>query len=226
MTTAQLIAEVSYGDLGVGGISLERRLRRIIIPQYLSDIDRIVGKPYWRKGIWTQAVVANTRSYALPNDFKRFQKLAVYDASDPAIGGFVEIVYRGEFSDDILMAETGGADDPADNNIPLGYYIQGDDSALPKLWFTKTPTSNFTVKGQYDKKIYFADDTTSVDLNPYIPEDWQGGLIHALEYTLAVTRYGMGDKRADMYKREYQAFIQSKIGDRHPAVARRVTLMR
>lgn len=226
MTTSELIAEVSYGDLGIGGISLERRLRRIIIPKYLSDIDRMVGKPYWRKGVWTQAVTSGTRSYTLPTNFKRFQKLAVYDATDPAIGGFVEIVYRGEFSDDILMAETGGADDPADSDIPLGYYIQGDDSAAPKLWFTKTPTSNFTVKGQYDKKIYFADDTTAVDLNPFIPEDWQGGLLHALEYTLAVARYGMGDKRADMHKRDYQAFIQSKIGDRHPAVARRVTLMR
>ena len=226
MTTAQLIAEASYGDLGVGGISLERRLRRVIIPRYLSDIDRIVGKPYWRKGVLTLNVVANTRSYALPNDFKRTQKLAVYDASDPAIGGFVEIVYRGEFADDILMAETGGADDPADNDIPLGFYIQGDDTAVPKLWFTKTPVSNFTAKGQYDKKIYFADDTSIVDLNPFIPEDWQGGLIHALEYTLAVARYGMGDKRADLYKRDYQEFIQSKVGDRHPAVARRVTLMR
>ena len=226
MTTSELIAEVSYGDLGIGGISLERRLRRIIIPKYLSDIDRMVGKPYWRKGVWTQAVTSGTRSYTLPTNFKRMQKLAVYDAADPAIGGFVEIVYRGEFSDDILMAETGGADDPADNNIPLGYYIQGDDSAAPKLWFTKTPTSNFTVKGQYDKKIYFADDTTAVDLNPLIPEDWQGGLIHALEYTLAAARYGMGDKRADLYKRDYQEFIMSKVGDKHPAVARRVTLMR
>lgn len=226
MTTAQLIAEVTYGDLGIGGISLERRLRRIIIPQYLSDIDRIVGKPHWRKGVLTLTVVANTRSYSLPNDFKRMQKLAVYDADDPAIGGFVEIAYRGEFSDDILMAETGGADDPADSDIPLGYYIQGDDVAVPKLWFTKTPTSNFSAKGQYDKRIYFADDTTSVELDPFIPNDWQGGLIYALESELALARYGMGDKRVDLYQQKYERFIRSKVGDKHPAVARRVTLMR
>lgn len=232
MTTADIVSEVSNGDLATGTININFRLRRVVIPTFLADVDRRCGRPWWRTGFLTLNVVANTREYALTNDFRRMDKLSVYDADDPAIGGYNEIVYRGEFAHDMLLAELGGADDDGDNHLPLGFYILMRDGAgggsapyPPLLYFTRTPTINFTAKGKYEKRVYFADNTTSVDLNLYIPEEWQVGIVHLLEYTLFKARYGAGDKRSGDARKDYDSFLESMVTAKHPAQQRRVVTL-
>lgn len=231
MTTAELLTELSYGDLATGAINMEFRLRRLLIPEFLNDVDKVCGKPWWRWGFLTLSVVANTRSYALPTDFRMADKLAVYDADEPAIGGYFELTYRGEFSSDQLLAELGGADD-GERDMPLGYYVVSSDDATssttarPLLYLTKTPTINFTIKGRYTKRVPFADNTTSVNLDAFIPIEWQVVLFKMCERELAKARYGSGDKRYDLADKEYRTALNTKIGDKHAATPNRVTLMR
>lgn len=223
MTTTVVASQANAGNLATSELDLQVLLRRQVIPKFFEDIDNVGGKPWWRKQLWTQAVAVGDRDYLLPNDFNAF-------IDDPKTSDGNTIGYRGEFDHDIITAEFALANNQTDSQ-PLGYYLLPDTEgtptlAAPRLWLTSIPAAAFTMKGIYERTIYFANDSTEVELNPYIPPKYQYALVFALKELIAIDRYGAGDKRATLYKDQYWQVVNGTRLNKHAAPRNRQFLLR
>jgi hypothetical protein len=222
MTTTQVIARANAGGLSTTEIDLEVELRRNVIPQFFADVDEGAGRPWWRRQVYSLSVVANTRSYTLPEDFGFMEELRT------AGGG--KIAYVGESDDSILAAELG---ENSSEDVPAGYYVLPKMSgstpltlAGPQLSLTTTPTSSFTAKGIYQRTIDWADDTTEVNLDLYVPLNLQYALVELLRAQICKDRYGQGDKRTAQYLDAYSVWIRRARLHKHPARQELQYLMR
>lgn len=221
MTTTTIADLANKGSLATSEFQIQVELRRNVVPRYLQDLDAKFGKLWWRRGVWSFATVAGTRYDSVPLDFGWMRKLVRKGVTGGTAPG--EIMYIGEREDDVIAAEL---NDGVATGAPTGYYIHFGvpqiDAVVatavprPRLWFDVTPDAVYNLAAVYQRGAYFADDSTEVDLDLYIPPEKQYPLVLLLRAAVYEDRYGSGDERFVDAMTDYAARL-STLGESEPA---------
>lgn len=195
MTTAEIELAANRGNLANADFVIGQVLRRQVIPQFLED----VGITSWRKAYKTITTVAGTQYYDLDSNF-----LSVHEAfrlpnqDDP-------LEYIGEDPRKVAFAEANTV-----QAAPTSYYIVLD-GATPAKWrrlkFQAPPDAVYTIPVVENTYIPFADNTTAVDMMPYLPEQFHWGLVDGLRTQIYFDRFGQGDDRYVEAKASYMEWV-------------------
>ena len=220
MTTATIEALANVGGVATPDFALQVTFRKLIIPEFLLDVQNIVGDVYWRRKQWSQAVTASTRNYAIPTDLDAFEEIRFQDAalslSDP-------LPYIGDDPLKVLAAEVATT-----AAAPGGYDIKETGVAgTPRaLYLDAPPLESGTLKGRYLWSLEFSDETSEVDLNDYIPGPLQFPLVKLLKSAIYRDRYGIDDGRWQAEKDLYNQDVMKLIARKEAGQARRPVFCR
>jgi hypothetical protein len=195
----------NIADLSSPDINLKVLLRRNVVPAFMAD----VGYVSWRRTATTIPLIAGTSAYDLPDDFWMMQVLTL-DPSD------APLQYIGDDPEKVLSAErnvTAGK--------PGGYYLVRRTTSLvyKKLKFNAPADTGYTARYTYYTGPNFVDDTTDVEMDKYIPNQFQWALVEGLKKEIMFVRFGIGDSRYVASERAYGMWIERAI--ENPELARR-----
>ncbi len=183
MTTTQIATYANGQDLASTDIDLQVLLRRKLVPYFLGRI----GYVAWRRKQDTATVTAGSRSfYISDNDFWHMKKLVISGEESKGL------TYIGDDEEKVLKAVANGT-----AAKPTQYYMELSTNISTINWrviFDSPLDVDRTFAYIYDTNIYFSNDSTSVDLDLYIPTQFQWGLVHLLQAEVYATRFGAGDE--------------------------------
>ena len=214
METIDIETLANASGIAAADFDLGKNLRHIVIPKFFLDVDNVVGRVHWRRQVWTQLLGLGIRDYDLPADWERFEILKLQTATGLEED---EMTYIGESADYVLEAEAATVP-----GKPAYYYVVAGSSPLttgkPFALRIGNPTdSAYTLMGVYQRQIPFADDITSVLLDPYIPKQYQAALVLGLRAKIYENRYGIGDNRYQSTDAEYRGWIVALATKKEPA---------
>lgn len=206
MTTAQIEARSDPSGAATADIDLKVELRYNIIPEFLED----VGYPTWRRKHISKTLLAGASVVDVTDSTYTFSHMkSVYldiDFDTP-------LRYIGEDPTEVLRAKAATV-----ANKPTAYYIESDGSAFQRVGFNCPAIQQYTVWMTFDMHIKWPDDTSSVDLNIYIPQQFQWGLVSGLRRSIYRERFGIGDQR---YQEAAAEFEKAKMrAKKSPEMAR------
>ena len=206
MTTADIEALANQDGLATSDFaaSLQKMHRRMVVPEFLRDIDRVIGHVHWRRKTTTFSVVVGTRNYDCPSDFAKFELISRADPQSSTGLKDAGLDYIGEDEMEVLKAEAATQPGP-----PTAYYVVAGSPAQFAIRLACPPDAAYTLHALYWRMIPWANDTATVDLDPYIPWQYQGGLVKRLRMYILEDRVGIRDNRYGMAKDEYAAWIES-----------------
>lgn len=215
MTTAVIegLANEEALIIGSADINLLIRLRRKVIPKFEMD----VGECDWRRVDATISVAAADREYDLPTNFGKMLGTPVtVDSTGTVAGGFR---YLGEDPIERSLAQQS-----TDTDEPSGFWLVNSSTSVVNkaIRFNIIPDAAYTIYYTYLRDIYFSDDTTSVELNQYIPLKFQWGLVEALKLEVFRGRLSVDDPRFTEAKEEYQRIVDHAIELREGAMRNHV----
>lgn len=207
MTTAQIETFADIGGISSPEIDLKALLRRNVIPAYLSD----VGYTSWRRKPHTITTIAGQQGYDLDTDFWQMQLVTLQGVAEP-------LQYIGEDPEKLLAAEAAAT---APQGMPSGYYLGriAVSGEFRRLMLNCLPFGTGLIRCLYYTGIHFADDTTSVELDQYIPSQFQWGLVESLKKEIFFIRFGIGDPRFVAAETAYR--MQVERATDNPELARR-----
>jgi hypothetical protein len=206
MTTLDVENLANREGLAGRDFDLQRILRCDVIPQFLRDVNRVVGDTFWRRKTLSLSIGSGAQEADLPADWDHFEELRLVlsdgtMATDP-------LDYVGDTSGSVLGAEV--ATTPAE---PSAYYVLPTTTAdkFYKVKLSAPADAAYTLRGVYWWRIPFdeADPGADVSLNAYIPPDIQYGLVHGLRMKILEDRYGIRDERFIRSKDSYREWIES-----------------
>lgn len=184
MTTTQIASYADTKGLASSDIDLQVLLRRKIVPDFLSR----VGYTAWRRKEDTAAVSANVRYFDITDhDFYHMKKVVISGEEE------TQLLYIGDDEEKVLRA---AATTSADADKPTGYYLRliAGSPAVWRVYFDVPTDTARTFAYIYDINIYFADDSTPVDFNQYIPHQFQWALVELLKAEIFADRFGAGEE--------------------------------
>jgi hypothetical protein len=193
--------------IGASDMNLQVRLRRKVIPMFYLD----VGQCGWRNLIATIAVTANTRQYDLPIDFVKMQDAPIYAIGEDTYS----LAYIGENTREVALAE---ANTTLEN--PAGYWITrngANPNAYRAIRLSRLPETNFTLVYPYLSAVRFADNATEIELDNYIPPEYQWALVEGLKKEIFANRIAVDDPRVVTASNEYDKFIERAQENRESA---------
>jgi len=216
MKTDEIEALADSEGLAQAGFNLTKTLRRIVIPEFFLDVDNVIGQVHWRRAVWTQQLSVGTRNYDLPGDWEKFQVLRLQTSAGLENS---EMTYIGEHVEKILTAEVATTARKPDTY----YIVAGTSTPLFALRLGDPTDDSYTILSVYSRLIPFSDDSSPVDLDLYIPWQYQGGLVRMLKKEIYKDRFGVNDKRYTVEKAEYQEWlgkmaIKKEAGPRTKAI--------
>ncbi len=199
MTTAEIESYADVGGIAQPDVNLKVVLRRKVVPEFM----RRVEYPSWRRKNTSIALLAGTQEYDLPDDFGSMKMLALNSPESTEVK-YTELTYVGDDPLKIMLAA--GTVDAAK---PTGYhFVRRTTSQLFKrVRFNCPPDLAYTCRLVYYNSVVFADDTNSVDLDKYIPDQFQWALVEGLKAYLYGVRRGLGDSRKQDADDEFDKFI-------------------
>lgn len=203
MTTLEIETLANHDSLASGSLDTNLKLihRQIVIPEFLKDIDRVIGRVHWRRKTTTFSVVAGTRNYDCPTDFGKFSAINLVLASG-VLGS--ALTYIGEDDASVIAAENATL-----AVAPSAYYlVQGSTNVLKAIRIGAPSDAAYTLRAVYYRRIPFADNTTTVDLDAYIEPQHQSGLVKRLRMELLRDRIGIRDSRYEVASGEYEAYLE------------------
>ena len=206
MTTAEIESLANQDGLATTDFSntLKQVHRRLVIPEFFRDLDRAIGRLHWRRKTTTFSVVVGTRNYDCPTDFDKFELIAqALSTSDTGLAN-EGLNYIGEDDWEVLKAEAA-----TDTGPPVAYYVVAGATNQFAIRLSAPPDGAYTLHALYYRMIPWANDTSDVDLNPYIPWQYQGGLVKRLRMYILEDRIGIKDNRYTIVRDEYQRWIES-----------------
>jgi len=221
MTANEIATLANKGSIALADFDLQKTLRRVVIPKFLLDVDRIVGTVHWRRATWSQAVSVGTRDYNLPTDWERFELLKLNSAAGLKEA---ELVYIGEDPNFVLEAEAATIVEE-----PSSYYIIAGFGSTPPPFALRlgAPTdAAYTLLAVYYRLIPFTDDSEDTELNAYIPLQYQAALVCALQTKIFEDRFGIGDGRYVSAQAEYRDWLVSMSQKKEPAPRRHAVFVR
>lgn len=193
MTTATIAAAADTKGLAGSDMDLQVLLRRNVIPAFLED----VGYVSWRRQAATASVTLGARYVALATNFWHMKTVGLATEEDTPLN------YIGDDQVQILAAEANTT-----NAKPTGYYMKIHTDGTWRLYFDAPFDVARTVAYTYDTNILFADDTTVVNLDIYIPSQFQWALVEGLKAEIFYDRYGVGDDRFTAAEAKYDKWVQ------------------
>jgi len=197
---------------------LPQILRRLVVPEFLRDIDRHIGRVHWRRKTTTINVVSPTRNYDCPADFDKFERLQRRLTTGTGLGP--ELDYIGEESDLVLAAEAATV-----AAAPGAYYIVAGATNQWAIRLSAPPDGSYTLLGVYTKGLAWTNDTTPVNLDPLIPYQYQGGLVKRLRMYILEDRVGVRDNRYSIAASEYERWIEGLEFSKEPAQRHRMVVV-
>jgi hypothetical protein len=194
MTTADIESLADFEGTGAPDFPAGKTLRRNVVPDFFSR----VGLVEWRRFRESLAFAANTSSADMSADFSVIE--AIWKDADS------KLTYIGD--NQRKMMEAAANTTPA---APSQYYLTFNSTAPVKrrkvnLGAPTDAAYTLTVFGWITP--YFSDDTTPVDLNPYIPEQFQWGLVEGLKAQIFRVRYGIQDPRTMDANQEFLRIVE------------------
>ncbi len=210
MTTSLVIQQANIDGIATPELDLEILLRLSVIPKFLSD----VGYTSWRRTIHNATIDAGLSQITLPVNAGHIKKLMIGPDFTK------EVEYAGDTTLDAL------AIDITDTGAPTKYYfVTAAGGNLIQLNSTLSEETNFRL--MYDVSGIFGRDlTTNVDLDNYIPEQWQWALVEGLKEEIYDRRFGAGDKRAERAASKYAGWVARASESREMTHPRREIYVR
>lgn len=219
MTDQEICSLANKGEIATADFDIGKTFRTMVVPKFLLDVDLIVGVVHWRRAVWNQAITSASRNYDLPDDWERFEKLKLKTAA-----GLEDnpLSYIGEDDDAVLQAEASTT-----QAKPSSYYVVAGD---PKRWAIRlgqTPDAVYSVLGIYYRTVPFPAATEDgLDLDPYIPAQYQAAPVLLTRAQIFLDRYGFGDGRYTAAMSEYKDFVLSMAQKKEPAPRGRAVFVR
>jgi hypothetical protein len=207
MTTTQIETYADIGGISSPDINLKVLLRRNVVPAFLSD----VGYVSWRRQHATLALsVAGGKQYNLADDFWQMQSLTIDPDSSKSIQ------YIGDDPEKVMAAELNTTP-----GKPTGYYLVRRVTTLlfQAVKFNYPPDQDYTARYTYYSTVPFADDTTEVELDKYLPSQFQWALVEGLKKEILFLRFGIGDPRYVAAEQAHRMWIER--ASENPELARR-----
>lgn len=203
MTLSQIEQLANKGNLAQGAFNIRATLRFIVIPEFYRRISDVT----WLRRHRTLSVVNPTRQYDLPLDFRSMISVGSQD---------YPLQYIGE--DPSLVAEAELATTPA---RPRGYWIvQDTDSKWRAIRLSTIPDIAYSVPYTYRSRLYFLNDADDVQLDEYIPEDYQPALIEGLKAQMYLDRFGQQDTRYQVAAGKFMEIIEDAKEGAHDLAQR------
>jgi hypothetical protein len=202
----------TYADIGgiaQPDLNLKVLLRHNVVPAFLHD----VGFVSWRRQVAALPIAASTSGYDLPEDFWMMQSLALDSApSSP-------LQYIGDDAEKVMAAEiatTSGT--PAQ---PGGYYLvrRATTQVFKRLKLNVIPDATYPAHYTYYSGVPFVDDTTDVEMDKYIPNQFQWVFVEGLKKEIMFLRFGIGDPRYVAAEQSYGTWVAR--ASENPELARR-----
>lgn len=193
MTTLQIETEADREGLATADLDIKYLLRHKIIHEFLQD----VGYTSWVRRTLTQTLAAGLNYIDVPSrTVRHIRHVSISPDFERGLD------YIGDDPYKMLTAEANTT-----ASKPTAYYRKFDGTEFRRISFNAPADQAYTIGIIYHLNIPFADDTSSLQLDPYIPADCQWGLVLGLQREIARRRIGTGDNRFPIYDAEYQAWI-------------------
>lgn len=195
MTTLQIETLADPGQLASADLDLKMVLRRKVIYELLYDL----GYPSWSRTHDTKALAAGARYVDVTtNTFRQMRSVFIAPYYEEQYG----LTYIGDDDSKVLAAMATTATEK-----PTQYYLGFTGSRFERIYFNTIADAAYTVAFVYYKRIPFVDDSSSLDLDPYIPADAQWPLVEGLRRYLYRERVGLEDRRYIEADQEYGRWI-------------------
>jgi len=198
MTTADAINNANDANLAYPDIDLGTLLRDKILFELFEDVPLEVS---WRRKSGTINIVQGTYDYALPADFDFFKELSL----DPDNDLYLE--YIGDQPDKMMASAANIAN--AFQQKPSGYYLYrvADPTygAVTHITFDSPPDAAYTARYLYFFSYKFLAQE-SVELDLYIPPQFQWGIVEGLQREIYRRRFGVGDARYQSAASEFERY--------------------
>lgn len=196
MTTTTIASAADTKGLSQPDMDLQVLLRRKVIPGFLAD----VGYAAWRKKYAGVAMLVNDRYVTIPNNNFWHLKTVAFSGAENC-----PLTYIGDDETKVMIAE---ATTSADANTPTGFYLILHTDGAWRIYFNVPTSAATTALICYDTLIYFADDSTQVDLEPFIPVQFHWVLVEGLKREIFYDRFGVGDDRWQAADMEYKMWVE------------------
>jgi len=206
MLTSLIEQYADIGGLSTPDINLKVLLRHNIVPAYMAD----VGFVAWRRSFATLSLMPGTTAYDLPTDFWMMQSLALDSAPS------VPLQYIGDDAEKVMAAEVSTVP-----GKPGGYYLVRRTTSLvfKRFKLNCTPDASYPAHYTYYSGVPFVDDTTDVEMDKYIPSQFQWVFVEGLKKEIMFIRFGIGDPRYVAAEQSYGIWVQRAA--ENPELARR-----
>lgn len=192
MTTAQIEARADPSSVATADLNLKLELRHNVVPDFMED----VGYVSWRRKHISKPLTA-AASYVdiIDNTYSFSHMKSVY------LEGHWDnpLSYIGEDPIEVLKAKA--------NTVagkPSSYYLESSGSAFHRVGFNVPADLAYIVWMSFDLHVKWPDDTSSVDLDTYIPSQFQWALVCGLRKFVYRERFGIGDERYQEATAEYE----------------------
>ena len=204
MTTEMIAAMANRGSIATGDFNLNETLRYEVIPEYFGYLPEAV----WRRRTSQLPIgYGNRGPHLLEDDFYSMISIHLPDANGVIHAGDKGLKFIGEDPLAIAQAES------ASNAQPVphigGYYIvaRESDSEMKALMLSGMPDRSTAAIYTYLVFPYFGNGGEAVEMNRYMPEPLQHGLIHLLREKIYLDRFGEGDQRAAGARQQMEAIL-------------------
>jgi hypothetical protein len=204
LTLNDIEVSANRGNIANGGFNIRRVLRFEVVPEFY----RRIGDVRWLRRNNTITTTAGDREYDLPRDFRSM--IAVYRSSAATGEKPGELRYIGEDPALVAQAELNTQPGP-----PSGFWIvkHSTEETFRALKLDAPPDQAYTMPYVYRSRLVFANENDNIDLDRYIPEDYQQGLIYGLRAEIYLDRFSQNDPRYGVALNKFAEVIeQAKEG--------------
>lgn len=196
MTTAEIESMADPSGAATADLNLKLELRHRVIPEFFED----VGYVAWRRRHITKTLLANGTYVDVTDSTYTFSHIKELYLSpywtEP-------LEYIGEDPVEVLKAKA--------NTIaarPTKFFLESSGTRFERVSFDCPSDQTYTVAMTVDIHILWPDNSSSVDLSPYIPPQFQAGLVDGLRKFVYRERFGIGDQR---YQEAAESFERWKM---------------
>lgn len=174
------------GGIAHADINLSIVLRRCIVPKFFE----LVGPVSWRRKVATVSLTAGDQDKDLADDYGSMMEVALSDRPG------IPLTYIGDNPLKLMAAEVNTT-----RARPGAYYVtrrtggETPTELFKRIKFDCPADQAYTVAYVYYSHVQFTDDTTDVNLDKYVPGQFQWTLVEGLKAYIYTVRSGLGDRR-------------------------------
>jgi hypothetical protein len=182
MTTLEIEQKADPQSLKLADFNIKSELKMNVIPEFMED----VGYVSWRRRFVTATLAAGVNYLDVPSTSTTFGHIK--EVYVPPYEEKDKLSYIGEEPRKVLTAK---ANTTAAK--PAEYWMESDGNFYTRIYFQAPADVAYVMGYAYDIHILFSDENASVELDPFIPPQFQWALVEGLRRELYRARNGVGD---------------------------------